>query len=663
MAKFEVNIKNRTRNYQLPATQALMPLFEAIVNSIHAIEERKKNQEIKGEILIKIERLLTQSNELIGSIESISIIDNGVGFDKDNFKSFLTSDSDYKEKYGGKGVGRFSWLKAFDSVEINSEFYIDNALYKRNFEFSLSKEDINEEYEDCKSVNPLTCVKLKHFKQFYQKNAPKNLESIAIKIIQHCFVYFLSEDCPSIKVEDESGSIDLNAYFSSKIAIRDGKDNFIVDGECFSLQKIKVNGTIIDNHRLYLCGNDRLVETKDLSKLIVNLDKALSDTTHFWFLGIVTSNYLDANVDMNRLSFNIPDTIQETPDDSFAPIVTMSKIIAQAVILIEDYLSDFLKPIAQEKKKRISNYICSQAPQYRHLLKYKPSQLDKIQPGISDEKLDSILYKLDREFDMETKEEGQILVKQLKNDITNTADYKRRFEEHIAKISDENKSILAKYVAHRKAIIDLFEVGMYKQSDDKYVREEFMHNLIYPMRTTSDEIDYEQHNLWLIDERLAYFFFASSDIPFNNDRKEDRPDLMLLDNSIALLESKNDGTAYDNIVLFELKKPMRGDLAINDPIEQITNYMEKIQSNTVNDKNGRPIRTDEHTKFYLYVVCDALEKFKSILKNRYSFKDTIDKLGMFRMNDNQYIEVLTYDKIVNDAKKRNKILFNKLGIL
>lgn len=84
MAKFEVNIKNRTRNYQLPATQALMPLFETIVNSIHAIEERKKNQEIKGEILIKIERLLTQSNELIGSIESISIIDNGVGFDKDN---------------------------------------------------------------------------------------------------------------------------------------------------------------------------------------------------------------------------------------------------------------------------------------------------------------------------------------------------------------------------------------------------------------------------------------------------------------------------------------------------------------------------------------------------------------------------------------------------
>ena len=68
---------------------------------------------------------------------------------------------------------------------------------------------------------------------------------------------------------------------------------------------------------------------------------------------------------------------------------------------------------------------------------------------------------------------------------------------------------------------------------------------------------------------LAYFFYASSDIPFNNDRKEDRPDLMLFDNSIALLESQNDGTAYDTVVIFELKKPMRGDLTTNNPIENI----------------------------------------------------------------------------------------------
>lgn len=50
------------------------------------------------------------------------------------------------------------------------------------------------------------------------------------------------------------------------------------------------------------------------------------------------------------------------------------------------------------------------------------------------------------------------------------------------------------------------------------------------------------------------------------------------------------------------------------------------------------------------------------MKLRGGFSETIDGLGMFRMLNNQYIEVLTYDKIINDAKKRNKILFDKLGI-
>ena len=107
---------------------------------------------------------------------------------------------------------------------------------------------------------------------------------------------------------------------------------------------------------------------------------------------------------------------------------------------------------------------------------------------------------------------------------------------------------------------------------------------------------------------------------------------------------------------------MRNDLTTNNPVDQIIGYMEKIQSNKVTDRNGRIIRTDEHTKFYLYVVCDVIENYRNSLKLRGGFSETIDGLGMFRMLNNQYIEVLTYDKIINDAKKRNKILFDKLGI-
>lgn len=361
---------------------------------------------------------------------------------------------------------------------------------------------------------------------------------------------------------------------------------------------------------------------------------------------------------MNRLSF----TIQESAEEGLFPVITLNKIIDKSIDIIKIFLNDYLEPIAREKKQKITNYILKEAPQYRHILKYLPEKLNEIKPSLSNDKLDFVLYEINREFEQDNKKNGIKIVNDLKNDAINLDEYKQKFEEHIAKISDENKSILAKYVAQRKTIIDLFEVGLRKKEDGKFVKEEFMHNLIYPMRTTSEEIAYEQHNLWLIDERLAYFFFATSDNPFNNDKKEDRPDIMLFDKSVALLESQNDGTAYDTIVIFELKKPMRDDLVTNNPVSQITKYMNKIKTNTVTDKNGRIIRTDSHTKFYLYIVCDMIEQYKEDLESTFGFDETIDKLGMFRMKDNQYIEVLTYDKIVNDAKKRNKILFDKLGL-
>lgn len=37
------------------------------------------------------------------------------------------------------------------------------------------------------------------------------------------------------------------------------------------------------------------------------------------------------------------------------------------------------------------------------------------------------------------------------------------------------------------------------------------------------------------------------------------------------------------------------------------------------------------------------------------FEAIVDKM-------NAYIEILSYDKIISDAKKRNRILFDKLGI-
>jgi hypothetical protein len=38
------------------------------------------------------------------------------------------------------------------------------------------------------------------------------------------------------------------------------------------------------------------------------------------------------------------------------------------------------------------------------------------------------------------------------------------------------------------------------------------------MRTTSDDVPFEQQNLWIIDERLTFHYFLSSDQPLSTIR-------------------------------------------------------------------------------------------------------------------------------------------------
>jgi hypothetical protein len=55
-----IDLVGRVRNTKLPARHGLMPLFEAVINSIWAIREAKRSD---GEITVRIERnpaLLTE---------------------------------------------------------------------------------------------------------------------------------------------------------------------------------------------------------------------------------------------------------------------------------------------------------------------------------------------------------------------------------------------------------------------------------------------------------------------------------------------------------------------------------------------------------------------------------------------------------------------------
>ena len=93
-------------------------------------------------------------------------------------------------------------------------------------------------------------------------------------------------------------------------------------------------------------------------------------------------------------------------------------------------------------------------------------------------------------------------------------------------------------------------------------------------------------------------------------------------------------------------------------------YVDKLKTNKVKDKDGRIINVDPNTQFYLYAVCDITPNLLKVADDR-DFVKTPDGRGYYRYHDKKkaYIEILSYDKVIQDAMKRNKILFDKLGMV
>jgi hypothetical protein len=69
-------------------------------------------------------------------------------------------------------------------------------------------------------------------------------------------------------------------------------------------------------------------------------------------------------------------------------------------------------------------------------------------------------------------------------------------------------------VVHRRAILDLLVERLKRKNDEKFQLEAAIHELIFPLKTTSDDPGVWGHqNLWLVDERLAYHRYLASDKP------------------------------------------------------------------------------------------------------------------------------------------------------
>ncbi len=654
----KTDLTGKVNNLKHFKAESLLPLFEAIVNSIEAIEERENISD--GKVTVRVIRNNQQAlpgmevDEAQKYIIGFEIEDNGIGFNDNNYESFQTAETTYKMEKGCKGVGRFFWLKAFEKVEIESVYDKGAERYLRKIEFTL-KNGIVEKENSLTEITQKTVVKLIGFKKEYreQQSAYKKGDTIAQRILEHCISYLIGGTKLKINLFDEGAHHSINDKF------KEIKHNIYTETitKCdqeFSISHLKLYSSHLKMHKIVLTANNRVVKSFDISKLLGTSMQFDEDGTKFVYCVYVSSSYLDNYVDSSRMEFDIPETSGTLYVNDFP--ISIEEIKTEVTEKSREYLSRYLEIINEQKKEKVHRFVSQENPSLRAIPTYCPELYEDIEPNSSDEKINEVLYKYKGKTEYQIKEQSHILLKTQAKSISEIED---KYKEMVDKLEDFQKDQLVGYILFRKMIIELLDKKLQLNDEGKYPNEDIIHDIIIPRKTTTDNLQYEDHNLWLIDERLTIHELASSEMPLSDTTtsgSKERPD-------VVVFSEMDDDRIAKAVSIIELKKPQRQSFNDNRPTEKVLDYVRLINEEKVKLPNGRPLEVNETTRFYCYVVCDITDKIKIFAEDG-NFATLKGERGYYLYNQklNTHIEIIAFDKIIIDVKQRHKAFFEKLGV-
>lgn len=655
-------------------TTSLTPVIEAVCNSIDAIGLERTD----GIIDIIVKRSGQKSLELdsthtLSDIMAIDIIDNGIGFTEENKDSFDTYRSGFKMSKGGKGFGRFMYLKYFNHVSIESIFYEEDKYKQRSFTFGHADEIIENEkiidIESDSSIHTGTTLHLSSIKSF---DLDKGLEVIARKLVERLLVFFVTGGIytPKITIKEEDGSnaIILNDYIGDKSDIQQigNEEKFSLKGRekewNFSVKIYKIYYSAITN-KICLTANMREVTESALHNYVPEFKETMFEITengtqkNYMIKAYVQGQYLDDNVTTERDGFNFA-----KEDDIYSDL--SEKYIMQAVsLIIKGYFSEDIEKRYNDKKQKVEHYVYITAPWNKTLL--KDVDMESIPIGISEFDLEMRFQKI--KFDKE--QNARIALKELQDkysteDENGDSTLEDEVNEILKNVTETAKNDLAHYVCQRRRIIELFDDLRKRIDSGKAHKESEVHNLIFPMIKDDREIEYEDHNLWLLDERFNFTQYIASDkVISSSDHKE--PDLAIFYES-GLFYRNGENAITSPIAIVEFKRPKRTNYPDEEnPINQALRYAGKILAGKYEMPEGlEEVIVDKSvTPVYIYIVCDIVPKIKEFA-DLTGLTISPDKQGYFGYNPtyNAYIEIKSFKKVIDDAKMRNQIFFRKLGL-
>lgn len=673
------SLPGRVRNTSLPKSHALLPLLEAVVNGIQAIDQRPSGSDDNGRIKVTI--LRSGQDELpIGRsasgrsperpITGFEIEDNGIGFTPENLRSFETLDSSHKDDLGCRGVGRLLWLKAFDRVDIDSGYIGPKGdLAQRRLKFSIRGEvEPTDPIVDFRA--PGSVVRLHGFKNEYRSSAPKTLDAVARETLEHCIWYFLRPGgAPTIVVVDDDNSVSLDDKLKELTHRSLPQTSFKIRDHTFDMTNLCFTSPGRSQvPKVMWCAASRVVAEESLIGKVPGLHGKLRDgdaSDDYTFSCYLTSDVLDRHVRSDRTAF---DLLENGDQLKLSDEPTMEEIRTELIAVVSELLEQPLAKALQESRERVQSFVSQKAPRYRPVLSHLDTDRISVDPAIGDQELELLLHKELQKLEAESLAEGHQIFRE--DDPLRKDDYAERVESYLQKLSDINRADLAAYVSRRRIVIDALTKMAQASVEGKYCKEDAVHSLLMPMRATSDDVSSDASNLWILDERLAFHDFLASDqrfssMPITDSTSDERPDIIatrLAGNPILAAEGSRPNLA--SIVVVEIKRPMRNDASEDkDPIQQCLKYVKKIREGKASTALGRPIPPAPTVPAYCYVVADLTQS----MTDRCTYANlrvNAERTSYFGFNEahQAYIEVFSFDHIINAATERNRAFFDKLGL-
>lgn len=670
----KINIDRIVRDIKTKSN-SLTPVIEAVCNSIEAIG----NSRTDGRIRIVLKRdgsrdMGLEENPVKGDVVAIDIIDNGEGFTEANTESFDTFRSDHKLNIGGKGFGRFMFLKYFNHVTVESIYAENGKYYKRAFTFGHANEIIEHETNDPLPEHEYQTGTTIHLSSIKNKDLDKGIEVIARKLVERLLVYFATggQNTPTIVIEEEDGTDQkiLNNYVGSTSDIQQVGDDQPIEVKGsdnkykFTVKVYKIYYSSMTN-KICLTANKREVSDSSLHTYVPEFKETMSEIAgngvqkNFMVKAYVLGEYLDKNVTTERDGFNFD---KDNPSAFYE--LSERMIYKEASTVVKALFSEDIQEKFDRKKKNVEHYVFSQAPWNKTLL--ADVDMDSIPVDISDFDLEMRFQKI--KFEKEQK--ARVALRDLQNRQQEQREgeedgYEDEVNEILRSVTDTAKNDLAHYVCQRKKVLDLFDDLRRRIENGKAHKEEEMHCLIFPMIKNDREVEYDTHNLWLLDERFNFTQYVSSDEVISKvDHKE--PDLAVFYES-GMFYRNGENNVSSPIAIVEFKRPKRDNYPANEnPIAQALDYADRILDGKYEMPDGieEVVVNRAVTPVYIYIVCDITKKIEhyASMSNLSKTPDNQGYIGYMK-DYNAYIEIKSYKKVYEDANMRNQIFFKKLGLV